>query len=152
MKKAALFIFVLLIVSFIVSSLYNHEDVQQEIISTPIGNSQTKSDHPIYDQLAKELDSTEIYNDSVIYGYWFQPHAAAEINLFLHKDGGFELKYCDDTIKGRFIIDGRVVRMTPHDGWSGVTIDGRLFHKHNETNFYLTDCKERELYLVKGGD
>jgi len=115
-------------------------------------NLEATSNHPIYDQLAKELDSTEIYNDSVIYGYWFQPHAAAEINLFLHKDGGFELKYCGDIIKGMFIIDGNIVRMTPDDGWGDLPIDGRLFHKHNGTNFYLTDSNKNELYLVKGSD
>ena len=46
---------------------------------------ETKSNRPIYSQLRRELDSTEIYNDSVVYGYWFQAHAATFVNLFLRK-------------------------------------------------------------------
>ena len=30
------------------------------------------SDHPITDRLYAELDSSEVYNDSIIYGYWFK--------------------------------------------------------------------------------
>ncbi len=115
-------------------------------------NPGNKSSQPIYDQLAKELDSTEIYNDFVIYGYWFQPHAASSVNVFLHKDGRFELTYCDNRARGTFVMDGHIVKMTPEDGWGGIQFDGRLFHKHNGTNFYLTDSKEEVFYLVKGSD
>ena len=31
------------------------------------------SKHPILDSLLTELDSSEIYNGSIIYGYWFKP-------------------------------------------------------------------------------
>jgi uncharacterized protein YcfL len=31
------------------------------------------SKHPILDCLLTELDSSEIYNGSIIYGYWFKP-------------------------------------------------------------------------------
>lgn len=113
---------------------------------------ETKSNCPIYSQLIRELDSTEIYNDSVVYGYWFQPHAASFVNLFLHKNGEFEMKYCDTEIKGTFVLDKHIIRMKPDGDWGDISIDGRLFHKHNGTNFYLTDSKEEVFYIVKGSD
>ena len=113
---------------------------------------ETKSNRPIYSQLRRELDSTEIYNDSVVYGYWFQPHAASFVNLFLHKNGEFEMKYCDTEIKGTFVLDRHIIRMKPDGDWGDISIDGRLFHKHNGTNFYLTDSKEEVFYIVKGSD
>jgi hypothetical protein len=114
--------------------------------------SEIESERPVYDRLLLELDSTEIYNDSIIYGYWFQPHAALEVNLFLHKNGRFELKRCDVTKKGTFTMDGYMVKLIADNGWSDEPFDGRVFHKHNGTNFYLTDSNENYLYLVKGSD
>jgi hypothetical protein len=114
--------------------------------------SEIESERPVYDRLLLELDSTEIYNDSIIYGYWFQPHAALEVNLFLHKNGRFEFKKCDVTKKGTFMIDGYMVALIADDGWGDEPFDGRVFHKHNGTNFYLTDSNENYLYLVKGSD
>ena len=113
---------------------------------------ETKSNCPIYSQLRRELDSTEIYNDSVVYGYWFQAHAATFVNLFLHKNGEFEMTYCDTKIKGTFVLDRHIIRMKPDGDWGDISIDGRLFHKHNGTNFYLTDSKEEVFYIVKGSD
>ena len=107
---------------------------------------------PVYKRLLLELDTTEIYNDSIIYGYWFQGHAAQEVNLFLHKDGKFEFKMCDVRKKGTFTIDGYIVRLVPDDGWDDEPFDGRVFHKHNGTNFYLTDSNQNYIYLVKGSD
>ena len=136
-------------------------DVKESMVTDNVENDSighiteivAKSKHPIYSQLRKELDSTEIYNDSVIYGYWFQAHAACHVNAFFHKDGRFELKYGEDYIrKGEFIIDGNIIRMTTDGGWEDGPCDGRLFHKHNGTNFYLTDSKEEKVYLVKGSD
>lgn len=135
-------------------------DVNESMVTDNVENDslghvteiETKSNRPIYSQLRKELDSTEIYNDSVIYGYWFQPHAALEVNLFLHKNGRFELKKCDVTKKGTFKIDGYMVKLIADDGWGNEQFDGRVFHKHNGTNFYLTDSNENSLYLVKGSD
>ena len=135
-------------------------DVKESMVTDNVENDsighitekEAKSNRPIYSQLRKELDSTEIYNDSVIYGYWFQPHAAASVNLFLHKNGEFEMKYCDVKIKGTFVLDRHIIRMKPDGDWGDISIDGRLFHKHNGTNFYLTDSKEEVFYLVKGSD
>ena len=114
--------------------------------------SKIESERPVYDRLLLELDSIEIYNDSIIYGFWFQPHAALEVNLFLHKNGRFELKKCDVTKRGTFKIDGYMVKLIADDGWGNEQFDGRVFHKHNGTNFYLTDSNENYLYLVKGSD
>ena len=114
--------------------------------------SKIESEKPVYDRLLLELDSIEIYNDSIIYGFWFQPHAALEVNLFLHKNGRFELKKCDVTKKGIFTIDGYMVKLIADDGWGNEPFEGRVFHKHNGTNFYLADSNENYLYLVKGSD
>lgn len=135
-------------------------DIKESMVTNNVENDflghvteiETKSNRPIYSQLRRELDSTEIYNDSVVYGYWFQPHAAASVNLFLHKNGEFEMKYCDVKIKGAFVLDRHIIRMKPDGDWGDISIDGRLFHKHNGTNFYLTDSKEQKVYLVKGSD
>jgi hypothetical protein len=117
------------------------------------------SDHPITDKLHAELDSADVYNDNVLYGYWFKPHEASYVNIFFHKDNTYEFKYYevdkDDNIidkfkKGRFTIDGEVITLASDDGW-GDYFNGVMYYKYNGTNHYLTD-KEDGLYLVKGSD
>ena len=130
-----------------------------EVDSTDIVSS------PIYHQLLEELDSTEIYDDSILYGYWFKPHEACDVNIFFHKNGRFEFKYYivknDTTIidvvkKGTFTIGkrgtnkSRAITMVSDRGWDEF-FNGVMYYKHNGTNFYLTDKKEG-LYLVKGSD
>ena len=114
---------------------------------------------PIYRQLLEELDSTEIFNDSIIYGYWLKPHEASAVNIFFHKDNTYEFKYylvdkkdniINKTKKGRFITKGEVIALESDDGWDDF-FNGVMYYKHNGTNFYLTD-KEGSLYLVKGSD
>ena len=154
------YVSLMLIVAGCGKSQLDRRDVKESMVTDNVENDsighiteiEAKSNHPIYSQLRKELDSTEIYNDSIIYGYWFQPHAAASVNLFLHKNGEFDMKYCDVKIKGTFVLDRHVIRMKPDGDWGEISIDGRLFHKHNGTNFYLTDSKEEVFYLVKGSD
>lgn len=118
-----------------------------------------KSEYPIYDRLLTELDSTEIYNDSILCGYWFQPHAASAINIFFHKDNTYEFKYCkngegDEVIsilkKGIYTINGEVITLTSDEGWDDY-FNGVIYYKSNGTNYYLTDKKEG-FYLVKGSD
>ena len=118
------------------------------------------SDHPITDKLYAELDSAEVYNDSILFGYWFKPHEANSVNVFFHKDNTYEFKYYivpnDSTIidvvkKGTYTIDGEVIRLIANDGWDEKEFDGIMYHKNNGTNYYLTD-KYGELYLVKGSD
>ena len=117
------------------------------------------SDHPITDRLYAELDSSEVYNDSILYGYWFKPHEASAVNIFFHKDNTYEFKYylvdkkeniVDKSKKGRFIIKGEAITLDSNDGWDDF-FNGVMYYKHNGTNFYLTD-KEGRLYLVKGSD
>ena len=154
------YVSLMLIVAGCGKSKLDKRDIKESMVTDNVENDsighiteiEAKSNHPIYSQLRKELDSTEIYNDSIIYGYWFQPHAAASVNLFLHKNGEFDMKYCDVKIKGTFVLDRHVIRMKPDGDWGEISIDGRLFHKHNGTNFYLTDSKEEVFYLVKGSD
>ena len=71
------------------------------------------SDHPITDMLFSELDSADVYNDSIIYGYWFKPHEASAVNIIFHKDNTYEFKYylvdkeeniINKSKKGRFIM------------------------------------------------
>ena len=154
------YVSLMLIVAGCGKSQLDRRDVKESMVTDNVENDsighiteiEAKSNHPIYSQLRKELDSTEIYNDSIIYGYWFQPHAAASANLFLHKNGEFDMKYCDVKIKGTFVLDRHVIRMKPDGDWGEISIDGRLFHKHNGTNFYLTDRTENVFYLIKGSD
>ena len=82
----------------------------------------------------------------------FHSHAVAFVNFFLYYNGVFVLIYCDVKIKGTFVWDRHIIRMKPDGDWGEISIDGRLFHKHNGTNFYLTDSKEEVFYLVKGSD
>ena len=106
-----------------------------------------------------ELDSSEVYNDSILYGYWFKPHEAYYVNIFFHKDNTYEFKYYevgkDDSIiekskKGKFAFNGKVITLES-DAELNDYFNGVIYYKHNGTNFYLTD-KEEGLYLVKGSD
>ena len=121
---------------------------------------------PIYRQLLEELDSTEIFNDSIIYGYWFKPHEASAVNIFFHKNGTFEFKYYiaenDTTIidvvkKGTFSVGEAdinhqsVITLVADDGWDNNVFNGRLLHKRWRF-FYSLENKESGLHLVKGSD
>lgn len=70
----------------------------------------------------------------------------------MHKNGVFDMKYCDVKIKGTFVLYRHIIRMKPDGDCGEISIDGRLFHKHNGTNFYLTDRKGNVFYLIKGSD
>ena len=104
------------------------------------------SDHPITDRLYAELDSSEVYNDSILYGYWFKPHDACYVNIFFHKDDSI----IEKSKKGKFAFDGKVITLESDEGWNDY-FNGVMYYKHNGTNFYLTD-KEEGLYLLKGSD
>ena len=117
------------------------------------------SNHPIADRLYAELDSSEVYNDNILYGYWFKPHEACYVNIFFHKDNTYEFKYYEvgkgDVItdmnkKGTFTFDGKVITLESSEGWDDY-FNGVMYYKNNGTNFYLTD-KEEGLYLIKGSD
>lgn len=98
------------------------------------------SKQSIYQQLQEELDSTEIYDGSIIYGYWFKPHEACAVNVFFHKDNTFEFRYYEvpndttivDVVKrGTFSVLGNKITMVADDGWKKDIFDGYMYHKHN---------------------
>ena len=116
-------------------------------------------EHPVQDQLSAELDSDEIYDDGVIYGYWFKPHEANAVNIFLHKNNTYEFRYYivdeKDSIinmfrKGSFAVDGKAIKLSSDDGWDK-SFEGIMYYRNNGTNSYLTD-KNEQFYLVKGSD
>jgi len=111
----------------------------------------------VEEQLYAELESDEVYNDSILYGFWFKPHEANAMNIFLHKNNTFEFRYYivdenDSSInlfcKGTYTYDGRVVRLSSKEGYD-IPFDGKLYYDHNGTNGYLTDNND-SLYLIKG--
>ena len=118
-----------------------------------------KSHKSIRDRLYAELDSADVYNDKVLYGYWFKPHEAIAVNIFFHKDNTYEFKYYevdkDNSIidilkKGKYTNNGEVITLNSDEGWDDY-FNGVIYYKYNGTNHYLTD-KKGDLYLVKGSD
>ena len=155
---------ILLFTAFALTACKNgtQKVVSQEV---EVDSTDIVSSSPIYHQLLEELDSTEIYDDSILYGYWFKPHEACAVNVFFHKNGRFEFKYyiveSDTTIidvvkKGTFSIGKRKanktrkITMVSDNGWDEF-FNGVMYYKNNGTNSYLTD-KEDGLHLVKGSD
>ena len=115
--------------------------------------------HPVLEQLSEELDSDEIYNDGVLYGYWFKPHEANAVNIFLHKNNTYEFQYYivdenDSIIEmfkgGTFTVEGKSIKLSSDDGWDK-SFEGIMYYRNNGTNSYLTD-KNGFFYLVKGSD
>jgi hypothetical protein len=152
----ALFLFFLILGSTSCNSRTQKEVPQQQESDT---TTVEVSNHPITDMLYAELDSAEIYNDSILYGYWFKPHEACDVNIFFHKDNTYEFKYYEvgkggeiinKNKKGSFTFDGKVIKLTSDEGWNDY-FNGVMYYKHNGTNYYLTD-KGEGLYLVKGSD
>ncbi len=114
----------------------------------------------VYDRLLEELDSTEIYNDSILYGYWFMPHAASFVNIFFHKNNTFEYHYVSSTPdnkdtkdqfrKGQFVLKGDTIFLYNTTGTDDKNFDSIMFYKHNDVNFYIED--RDDLFLIKGSD
>ena len=157
MKKLFPIIIMLAVLLFAACNNKTRKDLPSEVQSD--SSAVVVSDHPITDRLYAELDSAEVYNDSILYGYWFKPHEACYVNIFFHKDNTYEFKYYEvgksDSIieklkKGTFSFDGKVITLASDEGWDDY-FNGVMYYKHNGTNFYLTD-KEEGLYLVKGSD
>lgn len=139
------------------------KEIKQEVAPDSVAIS---SKMPIYDRLLTELDSNEIYQDTILYGYWFKPHEACAVNIFFHKDDTYEFKYYivenDTTIvdvvkKGSFIVGSpdanqtRYIRLNNADGWGDNNFRGVIKYSKINSRFCLTDEKSN-LYLVKGSD
>ena len=163
MKKLLFILLLLAAFGLFACKTRMQKNVPHEVL---IDSTDNEANTPIYRQLLTELDSTEIYDDSILYGYWFKPHEASAVNVFFHKDNTFELKYYivqnDSTImdvvkKGTFTIGEadvnktRTITLIADDGWDDGVIIGKIQYKHNRTYYYLEN-KNSGLYLVKGSD
>ena len=163
MKKLLFFILVLICLGWLICCPSFRED-EAEVASenTLTDFEEDTSDvfeHPVTEQLYTELDSNEVYDEKVLFGYWFKPHEANAVNIFLHKDYTYEFNYYivneKDSIihlfkKGTFAVNGKVIKLSSADGWDKA-FNGELYCEHNGTNAFLTDKKE-SFYLVKGSD
>lgn len=118
--------------------------------------------HPILDQLLEELDSTEVYDDNVIYGMWFEPHAGPH-HIIFHKDQSFEYAtfefpndsdVIDITITGQFKVEGDSVYLWNDKGWKLALRYSTI--RKGEKMKYLTRDKGKDekwgYYFVKGSD
>ena len=163
MKKLFFVILVIICLGWMVSCpSFREEETEVASENTLVDyeeDSSSEFDHPITEQLYAELDSNEVYDDKVLFGYWFKPHEANAVNIFLHKNYTYEFNYYivnekDSLIqlfkKGTFTFDGRVIKLSSAEGWDK-TFNGELYCDHNELNVFLTD-KTESFYLVKGSD
>ncbi len=162
MKKLALIILALICVGCLICCLSfreNREEDSAEGYADVEEDISMELEHPVLDLLSAELNPDEIYNDGVLCGYWFKPHEANAVNIFLHKNNTYEFRYYivdeKDSIvhlfrKGTFTVEGKVIKLFSDDGWNHY-FDGVLYYDSNGTNFYLED-KNEQFYLVKGSD
>lgn len=162
MKKFALIILVLIGIGYLICCplfMESGDEVLTESNFDAEDNISAGFEHPVLDQLSAELNPDEIYNDDVIYGYWFKPHEANAVNIFLHKNNTYEFRYYivdeKDSIinmfrKGTFAVDGKAIKLSSDDGWDK-SFEGIMYYRNNGTNYYLAD-KNELFYLVKGSD
>ena len=163
MKKLFLFILVLICLGWLICCpSFREEETEGASENSLVDyeeNSSSGFEHPITEQLYAELDSDEVYDENVLFGYWFKPHEANAVNIFLHKNYTYEFNYYivdeKDSIiqlfkKGTFTFDGRVIKLSSAEGWDK-NFNGELYCDHNELNGFLTD-KTDSFYLVKGSD
>lgn len=163
MKKLFLFILVIIGIGWLICCpSFRDDETEPASKNTLIDFEEDTSaifEHPVTEQLYAELDSNEVYDEKVLFGYWFKPHEANAVNIFLHKNYTYEFNYYivnekDSVIqlfkKGTFTFDGRVIKLSSAEGWDK-TFNGELYCDHNELNGYLTD-KTESFYLVKGSD
>ena len=163
MKKLFLFILVIICLGWMVSCpSFRDDETEPASENTLIDFEEDTSgvfEHPVSEQLYAELDSNEVYDEKVLFGYWFKPHEANAVNIFLHKDYTYEFNFYivneKDSIilyfkKGTFTFDGKVIQLSAPEG-RDKAFNGELYYEHNGTNAFLTD-KTESFYLVKGSD
>lgn len=112
-------------------------------------------------RLYEELDSSEVYDDNVLLGFWFKPHEACGVNIFFHKGNKFEMHdytvTTDDKVvniykTGVYKEVGDSIFMESEDGWK---LAVRRWHTwKNDKNYYITKGRKSdfEIYLVKGSN
>ncbi|MCQ2203814.1 MAG: hypothetical protein MJZ15_05170 [Bacteroidales bacterium] len=86
-----------------------------------------------------ELDSSDIFNDKVLYGSWFTPHEASIMNITFNRDNTFEMndyKRMDNdfiflTHEGSFCVNGETITLKCSDGEERtleyIEIEGRIY-------------------------
>lgn len=94
---------------------------------------------------AAELDSSDIFNDKVLYGSWFTPHEASIINITFNRDNTFEMNdykqmgniFVHLTREGSFSINGETIKLKCNDGeeriFECIEIEGRIYLCNNNT-------------------
>ncbi len=78
----------------------------------------------IRDMLYEKLDSVEVYDDNILYGYWFKPHEACAVNIIFNKDNSFVMRdYNPDDEQsivyervGTFKVKGDSIHLSSKDG------------------------------------
>ncbi len=163
MKKLFLFILVIICLGWMVSCpSFREEEAEVASENSLVDyeeNSSSEFEHPVTEQLYAELDSDEVYDEKVLFGYWFKPHEANAVNIFLHKNYTYEFRYYmvdeNDSIisqfrKGTYTFEGKVIKLSSAEGWDK-SFNGELYYDNNGTNSYLAD-KNDLFYLVKGSD
>lgn len=114
------------------------------------------------DMLLEDLDSAEINDRSVLYGYWFKPHEASAVNIIFKKNNTFvmrdyEIEDDDHIIYyeriGTFELKEDSVYMSSKDGWY---LSLGYWNDSENTGKYLSlDDKNSvtglRYFLVKGG-
>ena len=151
MKKLFLFILVLICLGWLICCPSFREEETEGASENTLANYEEDAssifDHPVTEQLYAELDSDEVYDENVLFGYWFKPHEANAVNIFLHKNYTYEFNYYIVNEKDSVI---QLFKLSSAEGWDK-TFNGELYCNHNELNGFLTD-KTESFYLVKGSD
>lgn len=115
----------------------------------------------ITEMLYSKLDSAEVYDDNILYGYWFKPHEACAVNIIFNKDKTFVMRdYAPDDEEatvyervGTFKVKGDSVHLSSKDGWHLSLRHWKVWN--DDTGKYLTLNEGRKnfrYYLVKGSD
>lgn len=115
----------------------------------------------IRDMLYEQLDSAEVYDDNILYGYWFKPHEACAVNIIFKKDNSFVMRDYDPNDEksvvyervGTFKVKDDSIHLSSKDGWHLSLRHWKVWN--NDPGKYLTlnrGKKDFRYYLVKGSD
>ncbi|MCQ2201614.1 MAG: hypothetical protein MJZ27_05950 [Bacteroidales bacterium] len=92
-----------------------------------------------------KLDSSDIFNDKVLYGSWFTPHEASIINITFNRDNTFEMNdykqmgniFVHLTREGSYSVNGETIKLKCNDGeeriFECIEIEGRIYLCNNNT-------------------
>ncbi|MCQ2215342.1 MAG: copper resistance protein NlpE [Bacteroidales bacterium] len=95
--------------------------------------------------ISEELDSSDVFNDKVLYGNWFTPHEASVMNITFNRDNTFKMKdYKKDerdiifrTREGTYSVNGETITLRCSNGENQtlecIEIEGRKYLCINNT-------------------